>query len=84
MWYGHGMQMWGFRALWGMHFLWWIFWIALAAVLIVLLVRRQPAQPPPPASSSQPTPLEILERRYAAGDISTQEFEERRAALTRK
>ncbi len=71
MWYGQG---WMF----GMHFLWWIFWILLIVVLAVLLFRRQPAAP---SGSSQPTPLAILERRYAAGEISTEEFEERRARL---
>jgi len=71
MWYGQG---WMF----GMHFLWWIFRIGLIIVLAVLLFRRQPSAPQGP---SQPTPLDILERRYAAGEISTAEFEERRARL---
>jgi len=47
MWYGQG---WMF----GMHFLWWIFWIGLIIVLAVLLFRRQPSAPQGP---SQPTPL---------------------------
>jgi putative membrane protein len=75
MWYGNG---WMF----GMHFLWWIFWILLVAVLVALLLRR-PAGPQPPPATREPTALEILERRYAAGEISTEEFEERKARLKR-
>ena len=71
MWYGDG---WMF----GMHFLWWIFWVLLIVGLAALLLRRQPSAPSGP---SQPTPLDILERRYAAGEITTQEFEEQRARL---
>jgi putative membrane protein len=75
MWYGSN---WMF----GMHLLWWIFWIALVAVVIaILLLQQSRPQAPPPAQRSGPTPLEVLERRYAAGEISTDEFEERKAHL---
>jgi len=70
MWYGNG---WMF----GMHFMWWGFWLLTIVILVVLLLRRETG--PPPTSKS--TPLETLERRYAAGEISTEEFEERRAHL---
>ncbi len=72
MWYGNGWML-------GMHYLWWVFWILVIAVLVVMLTRRRPRENSNP---SPPTPLEILERRYAAGEISTQEFEERKARLT--
>lgn len=71
MWYGDG---WMF----GMHFLWWILWIVLVVLLIALLVR-QGTEPP---SSREQSALEILERRFAAGEISSEEFEERKARLT--
>ena len=71
MWYGNG---WMF----GLHFLWWGFWLLMIVILVVVLLRRETG-PPPPASKS--TPLETLERRYASGEISTEEFEERRAHL---
>lgn len=32
--------------------------------------------------SSRETPLETLQRRYAEGDLSTEEYEERRRALS--
>jgi len=72
MWYGNGWML-------GMHLFWWFFWVLLIVGLVLLLVRRQ-AEPPP--ARREPSALEILERRYAAGEISTQEFEERKARLT--
>jgi len=74
MWYGDG---WMF----GMHFVWWGFWLLMIVVLVVFLLRRETG-PPPPALKS--TPLETLERRYAAGEISTEEFEERRTHLLKR
>jgi putative membrane protein len=62
----------------GMHFMWWGFWLIIIVILVVVLLRRETG-PLPPASKS--TPLETLERRYAAGEISTEEFEERRTHL---
>jgi len=52
-----------------------IFWGAVIAVVVWLLRG---------GSSSRPTadsPLEILQRRLAQGEISTEEYERRRAAL---
>jgi putative membrane protein len=61
---------------WGMHVFWWLFWI----VVIVLLFS-----PLTPVSRSRrrETPIEVLQRRYAAGEISTEEYEERKAKLTK-
>jgi putative membrane protein len=57
--------------------MWWGFWLLMIVILVVGLLRRETG--PPPVSKS--TPLETLERRYAAGEISTEEFEERRGHL---
>ena len=73
MWYGGGGWM------LGMHFAWWIFWILLLAMLVALVLRK----PEPPPATREPTALEILERRYASGEISTAEFEERKTRLRR-
>jgi putative membrane protein len=54
------------------------FW-TLVVVLIVGLVRGRPAGGPRGAG-----PLHILEERYARGEISRDEFMERRAVLTGK
>lgn len=64
---------WGF---WGMHFFWWLFWIVVIVVLFSPLT-------PVPRIRRRETPLEVLQRRYAAGDISTEEYEERKAKLER-
>jgi putative membrane protein len=75
MWYGNNLMF-------GMHFLWWIFWIALIAVLVIVLMRQQNRPPSSQSQHPEPTALQLLERRYAAGEISTEEFEERRTHLT--
>lgn len=58
----------------GMHVLWWLFWVVLIALFFGLLqpVRR---------GRARETPLQILQRRYAAGEISTAEYEERKKRL---
>lgn len=64
---------WGFL---GMHFFWWLFWIALIAVLFALIE-------PVPRGRRRETPIEVLQRRYAAGEITDQEYEERKEKLER-
>ena len=64
------------ESFWGMHFFWWLFWIAA----IVLLFS--PITPISHGRRRQ-TPLEVLQRRYAAGEVSTTEYEERKANLER-
>ena len=61
---------------WGMHMFWWLFWIVLIVLFFGLAT-------PVPRSRARQTPLEILQRRYAAGEISTAEYEERKEKLTR-
>jgi putative membrane protein len=64
---------WGF---WGMHLFWWLFWIVLLVAFFSLVT-------PVPRRRVRETPLEVLQRRYAAGEISTEEYEERKARLTK-
>ena len=61
---------------WGMHMLWWVFWI-------VLVVAFFSVATPVPRRRMRETPLEVLKRRYAAGEITTAEYEERKDKLTR-
>ncbi len=61
---------------WGMHFLWWIFWIALIAVFFGWTT-------PVPRNKARETPLQILQRRYAAGELSSEEYEERKTRIER-
>ncbi|MDP3273567.1 MAG: SHOCT domain-containing protein [Deltaproteobacteria bacterium] len=63
----------------GMHFVWWIFWLMLLApfLFFVTPVRRSTAQ------RYRENPFGILQRRYAAGEITTEEYEDRKARIER-
>ncbi len=72
MWNGPWGHMW-----WG-----WIIWLIVIAVVIwaiVTLVNR--SQPPPSSPPQQETAMEILKKRYARGDISKEEFQEKKRDL---
>jgi len=68
-----------------------LLFLAGLTLLIVWLVRglggpgqSQPAHapgPPPPAAPPHETPLDILARRFAAGDITADEFQKARDLL---
>lgn len=64
---------WGFL---GMHLFWWLFWIALIVALFSLFT-------PVPSGRRRETPLEILQRRFAVGEVSSEEYEERKEKLER-
>ena len=59
---------------WGMHLYWWLFWLVLITAFFGLLT-------PVPRKQARETPLQILQRRYAAGEISTDEYAERKNRL---
>jgi putative membrane protein len=63
--------------------LWWVLLIIFALAVGGYFVRGSSGSAP---ASSRPsrreTPLEALERRYAEGEISTEEYEERKRKLT--
>lgn len=58
----------------GMHLFWWLLWILVVAWIF---------SPITPVPSRRETALEVLQRRYAAGEISTDDYEERKARLKR-
>ncbi len=63
---------------WGMHGFWWIFWIFLWILFFSFMM---------PVSRSRyrlmQSPLQLLQMRYASGEIPGEEYEERRATLLR-
>lgn len=80
-------MMWGYG--WsGMGSLWMIvgslFWLAVLGVLVWALVRwlshRAPPNTVPPVNSG-PTALDILQQRYARGEIDAPTFEQMRERL---
>ena len=61
----------------GMHMAWWVFWV----LMIILFLAFMEAKPKNRNQQKNEEPLEILKRRYAAGEITTEEYEERKAHL---
>lgn len=55
-----------------------LFWGAPIAVIVWAVAKQRGSQRPP---TDAETPLDILRRRYASGEISQAEFEQARRAL---
>ncbi|MBX3608802.1 MAG: SHOCT domain-containing protein [Hydrogenophaga sp.] len=76
MFYDHGYMA-------GMHLGWWLVWLVIGVGVFLVLrnsgTSRDASQGPTPPD----TPMDILKRRLASGDITPEEFEQR-AALLRK
>jgi putative membrane protein len=64
----------GFPWFWVLGLLMPVFWIVVIVLLAALFRRRPPDRVPSPAQT-------ILEERYARGEISREEFMERRSVL---
>ena len=74
MWWGYEHPMgYGFGGI-----VMWIFWIVLFVVVVWLVKSVISGQPNPPRSLSA---LEILEQRYAKGEIDKEEFEQKKRDL---
>lgn len=63
----------------GMHGLWWIFWVALIGVLVYAAWGRTRGQ----RRRARETPRQVLQRRLANGEITTDEYEKRKGLLDR-
>jgi len=85
--YGWGMTGPGMMGGWGgVPFMGPIFCLVFVGLIIggvVLLARSWPGEQPGPGSgrAATETPLEILKRRYASGEITKKQFEEMRRTL---
>lgn len=55
-----------------------IFWVVLIILLVVVLISALTNKS---TRNTGETPMEILEHRYARGDIDKEEFEERKKEL---
>ena len=75
--YGYGFGWGSMAAGWIMMLVFW----ALVVVGIVALVRAATNWGASSASNSGSTPLEILKRRYAAGELTKAQFEEMKKDL---
>ena len=80
--YGFGHMMgWGWGMYGGIRMI--LFWILLIAIALFLLRRFSGGweYPRNGTSSAQSSALEILKQRYAKGEISKEEYEERKRTL---
>ena len=60
---------------WGMHFIWWIIWI-----LLLIWIFATPWNIPGHRTKKD-TPMDILKKRFANGEISNEEYEEKKKIL---
>lgn len=60
---------------WGMHIIWWIIW-----VIFLFWIFFTPWDVPGQRTRKE-TPLDILKKRLAAGEITTEEFMEKKSLL---
>jgi putative membrane protein len=66
---------------------WWIvfpplFWLAVIVGVVLLLRSRRGG--PPWAGRGRETGIDVLERRYAEGELSLEQYRERRSVLEEK
>lgn len=60
---------------WGMHLIWWFVWI-----IMIFWIFATPYNLPGQRTKKE-TPLDILKKRFAAGEISKEEYEESKKIL---
>ncbi len=79
---GHGMYGWNMG--WGMGFGWIymiLFWAGIVAGIVFLVKWISSQSQSNPKQGFSETPMEIVEKRYAAGEISEKEFRNMRDNL---
>ena len=60
---------------WGMHFVWWIIWI-IFLFWIFALPNKIPGQ-----RMHRDTPLDLLKKRFASGEISNEEYQKKKKII---
>ena len=73
-WYGGGMGPLGWLAMG-------VFWLILLALIVWLVVRLVPGSSGAAMHASGESPLEILDRRLARGEVDLETWQAQRAAL---
>ena len=74
-WYGGGMG-------WGGWLVMGLFWLLLLGVILYLVVRLLPTGSSGAGRERQESPEEILDRRFARGEIDVENYQAQREALT--
>ncbi|MFX3626047.1 MAG: SHOCT domain-containing protein [bacterium] len=62
---------------WGMHWFWWILWVILIFWIFVTPYDI------PGQRKKKDSPLDILKKRLASGEINKEEYEEKKKILER-
>lgn len=65
---------------WGMHGFWWLFGFAIIVIAIWLILRQLMLRTRNKHDTKDSAP-DILEKRFARGEISKEEYEEARQAF---
>lgn len=60
---------------WGMHIIWWVIW-----VIFIIWIFATPWDIPGQRTKRE-TPLDLLKKRYAKGEISKEEYEDIKRTL---
>ena len=60
---------------WGMHLIWWFVWI-----ILLFLIFATPFDIPG-QKRKKDAPLDILQKRFATGQITTEEYQEKKKIL---
>ncbi|MEO6409481.1 MAG: SHOCT domain-containing protein [Burkholderiaceae bacterium] len=63
----------------GMHGLWWMFWLVIVVAFLFIGRGHFGSRGDRPRES----PLDVLQRRLASGDLSPAEYEQRKVLLDR-
>ena len=71
----HAMHMYAGYHFWGMNLIWWIIWL-----ILIFWIFASPYQIPY-TRSSRANALDILQKRFARGEITEEEFKSKRATL---
>ncbi len=61
--------------MWGMNIIWWLVWMALILYIFVSPYKT------PGQSIKKETPLEVLKKRYASGELNIKEFKEKKKRI---
>lgn len=60
---------------WGMHLIWWVIWIFLLFWIFVIPYNI------PYQRMKKDSPLDILQRRFALGEITNEEYQEKKKII---
>ncbi len=85
-WQHWGDHMWGDHMGGGWMVFWWLLGLAVVAVVVwaaIRLANRPPQPPSAPPRDRRESAEEILERRYARGEIDREQYREMRDELRR-